>query len=252
MEFKEKQKTMKKGLFILLSFLIALLFVQQISAQVVGETSARSVDSQLSLRIENVKTQQHVFLLTGQSVSYKLRSSMHFKKDRITGITDSTISFEDNKTRERTFMHTDLKEFRIPRSAGRRVAGAILMVPFVVILVGIVANSPQGWLFDVIGASLVILTAPLAGGGIELWRSRRIAVQTPWMLKAIKTIDIIKPGRVISLTLKNGEKIDKMKVEEIDSEKIKGVQISRDARHQFVRTPRTIMFHEMQVLNMKK
>lgn len=242
---------MKSLLFILILFLITAIFVEQVGAQSVGGGKGAVLDS-LSLQVENMKTHQRVVLVVGQTAGYKLRSSKHFEKGRITGITDSTISFENKKARECTFMHKDLATFKIPKSTRKKFKGYVLMVGGTWVVVGVSVNPAQGQL-----AALNIMAYAIGlvavGKGHSIKRDKKIYLDESWSwtLRATKPIDTIEPGSIIYVILKNGEIIERIKVEEIDSEKIKGIQISQDSHQQFVYTNRTIMITDMEVIKIR-
>lgn len=246
----KQQTAMKTLLFILTVFLITTIFVDQASAQGVGGGYGSVPDSLLELKVENIKTHKRILLVVGQNAKYRRRSSTHFEKGLITEITDSTISFENKKSGKGTFMHKDLTAFKVPKSTRKKFKGYVLMVGGAWVLLGVSLNPAQGKLavLNIIGYA-VGLVAIVKGHSIK--RDERVYLDESWLwtLKAAEPIDTITPGQVVSVTLKNGEIVEEMKVDEIDAEKIKGVQISHNSRQQFVYTTRTIMIADMVVIN---
>lgn len=234
-------------------FLIALLPSYPITAQGVDSGRIAAPGNQFSLQLENTATHKLVLLVVGETLNYQLRSSTHFVTGNITGITDSTISLETRETGTGIFKHKDLVALRIPKSSRKKAIGHILMVGGAWILVGVTVNPAEGsssflnFLAYPIGVYAVI-----KGHSIKREEKVKLGDSWVWTLKEIKVIETIERGSFIKVVLKNGVIIEEMKVDKVNSEQIKGVEISEDAHEQFVYTPRTIGVSDIETLIVKK
>ena len=244
---------------ILLMFLISLIFVMQVSAQGVGEIKLAEQDSLPALQADKIKTHERLFLLVGQMVRYRLRSSKNFFKGRITGITDSAITFQNGRMENVTIMQKELIAFILPRSTGRSIFGSIaLLTGSTSILIGLsIISNNKGKDANVGEAIATIFFFGGAAGivnGAFLLKGKRINLQKSWTVRMTKvankkgnrkamkykTMEGIVSGNIVTLVMKNGELIKKMKVTRITSENIFGVQSFLDSNGQLVQLKKTI------------
>ena len=238
---------MNLTLVILMMFLITVIFVKQVSGQGVGETELMANDNFVSLRVENIKTHELAFFVVGQTARYKIHSLKSFKKGRITGITDSTISFQNGKLDNVTFMHNDLVAFKIPRSGGKIGGNFLKVFGGLSLFVSAMALGTAGntcFLCDVSDAAAptAVIGLSALAGGLALTSDKQIYLEKSWTLKTTKSI---LPGNTIKMILKNGEVIKNLKVTWIDQEKIIGVQSSRESNGQLTQFKKTIMIKKV-------
>jgi len=248
-----KNTDMRTSLVILNLLLIAVLFADQAGAQGVEPGKVAAPGYQFSLQLKNTTKHKLVFLVVGETLDYKLRFSTHFVTGEITGITNSTISLESRETGRGVFRHKDLAALKIPKSSRKKAIGHILMVGGAWILVGVTVNpAEESSTFLNFLAYPVGLYAVIKGYSIKREEKINLDDSWSWTLKEIKVIETIERGSFIKIILKSGAIIEDMKVDKVESEQIKGVEISQDSHEQFVYTSRTIGVSEIETLIVKK
>lgn len=244
---------MSTSVVILNLWLMAVLFADQAGAQGVAPGKMAAPGNEFSLELKNTRTHKVVALVVGETLEYKLRSSRHFVAGRITGITDSTISLESRGTVRDTIRHKDLAALGIPKGSRKKAIGHILIVTGAWILVGATVNPAEGTSsFLNYLAYPAGLFAVIKGYSIKHEKKINLDDSWSWTLKEINVIETIERGSFIKIVLKNGEVIEEMKVDKVDSEQIKGFEISLDSHEQFVYTYRTIGVSDMETLIVKK
>ncbi len=244
---------MRTPVVILNFFLIAFLFADQAGAQGIDSGKVPAPGNQFSLRLENTTTHKLELLIVGETLDYKLQSSKHFIEGQITGITDSTIFLESRGNGRDTIRLKALAALKIPKGARKKATGHILMVVGAWILVGVTVNPAEGTsTFLNYLAYPVGLFAVIKGYSIKHEERINLDDSWSWTLKEIKVIETIERGSFIKIVLKNGDVIEEMKVDKLDSGLIQGFEISQDSHEQFVYTFRTIGVSDIETLIVKK
>lgn len=144
-------------------------------------------DTVSSLVVEHQESHEQVSLAVGKTVMYKAASSRYFEKASITGITDSTISFDSKKLGNVAIRQHDLEAFKILRSSGRSTMGTILTILGAGgVVIGVVAISGStGSSKDISGAIGIIFGIPGAAvllGGIALLSNKHIDLKKSWRI----------------------------------------------------------------------
>ena len=244
---------MRASVVIVKLFLITILLADHVSAQEVDPGNVPTPGNQFSLELENTATHKRVILFVGETLSYKLPSSKHFVTAKISAITDSTISLESKEAGVGIFKHKDLMALKIPKGSRKKAIGHILIVGGAWILVGVTVNPAEGTsTFLNFLAYPVGLYAVIKGYSIKHEQKVNLDDSWSWTLKEIKVIETIERGSFIKIVLKSGAIIEELKVDKVDSEQIKGFEISQDAHEQFVYTSRTIGVSDIETLIVKK
>ena len=160
-----------------LLFMVGLIFMRQVSAQKVDEIKPASQEGVLSLLAENARTHERILLSVGQTISYKLRLSEVLVRSRIIMISDSSITFQNRKRENLTFLHKELGAIFIPRSVGRKIWGTI---PLTCGTLSIIAG------FAIFSEAALIFVVPgmigLANGLIVL-SPKKINLKKSWTIK---------------------------------------------------------------------
>ena len=233
-------------------FLIAFLFPDITNAQGI-DVGIVAPGTQFCLQLENKTTHKVIFLVEGEILGYKLRSAKRFVSGRITAITDTTITLEDRETGSNTLSLKELTALKVQKSSRKKTLGNILIVVGAWILVGVTANPAEGtstflnYLAYPIGLAAVIK-------GYSILAPQKIILNDSWTwtFKELKMIETIERGNFIRIVLKNGGTVEEMKVDKINSELIKGMEISQDSHEQFVYTSRTIGVGEIKSVTVRK
>ena len=154
---------------------------------------AQQADLVTLSRTEPQKSQKQVVLTVGKTIRYKTHTSRSFQNARITGITDSTISFENKKTGVVTIPNKDLTALSIRGNRDKRAVGTTLIVLGAVgVLIGVFAEGiseshigsgerDPGAIAAIIGGTAALV------GGIVLKLPKEIDLTKSWKFTAGKS-----------------------------------------------------------------
>lgn len=108
----------------LFSILVTLLITEKGRCQVPDSTS----NSTSYLIIVNTRTNEHIELVRGQKLRYRLHGSGQYKRAIITDINESTVLFQGKGKKTVAIKLSELAVLKIQRSLLRRTTGTALTV----------------------------------------------------------------------------------------------------------------------------
>jgi hypothetical protein len=147
------------------------------------------------LAAENSITHEYYFFTPGQTLLYKIKSSRGFKKGRITGFTDSTISIQDREAVNAILLSSALAAIVIPGSRLRTTGGVALMTLGIAtlgadagfVILTSVFEGENKYVGETLGAGVFGLATLV--GGVVLFHDKKIDLEKSWKLKKINLQD---------------------------------------------------------------